>query len=71
VRVCGEFPAGWTQVAGTCRLFSYSLQKTHAHVVGVMIDDESAIAKAMTVGDIHWGPDVRRHIYVLREVAVV
>jgi hypothetical protein len=40
----------------TCVVFT--LQEPHPHVVGVVVDDEQAVAEAMWGGDIDWSSEV-------------
>jgi hypothetical protein len=42
--------------------FQLRLQEPHPYVVGVVVDDEQAIAEAMWEGDNDWSPAVSGHV---------
>jgi hypothetical protein len=41
----------------TCIVFG--LEEPHPHVMGVVVNDEQAVAEAMRGGDVDWSPIVR------------
>jgi hypothetical protein len=40
----------------------FRLKEPHPHVVGVVVDDEQAIAEAMWGGYIDWSPEINGHV---------
>jgi hypothetical protein len=40
----------------------FGLEEPHPHVMGVVVNDEQAIAEAMCGGDVDWSPQVKEHV---------
>jgi hypothetical protein len=40
----------------------FGLEEPQPHVMGVVVNDEQALAKAMWGGGVDWSPEVRGHV---------